>query len=194
MLSSRKKSCYFKRNNIQEIDYKDVKLLTKFINDQGKITPRRVTGTSSKVILKEDVQNLGQQGDVVEVKSGYARNYLMPQKLAILFTKQQKKSIEEAQRVEERKLEREKDQLESVLKQVEDLSLSLKMQSEEDSKLFGSVTKLDIVKLLEENGITVDKKYVDLSSPIKTLGEHKVNIMFTKEMSASFTLTVEKED
>mgnify|MGYP001179714970 FL=1 len=147
-----------------------------------------------KVILKEDVQSLGQQGDVVEVKSGYARNYLMPQKLAILFTKQQKKSIEEAQRVEERKLEREKDQLESVLKQVENLSLSLKMQSEEDSKLFGSVTKLDIVKLLEENGITIDKKYVDLSSPIKTLGEHKVNIVFTKEMSASFTLTVEKED
>ena len=147
-----------------------------------------------KIILKEDVQNLGQQGDVVEVKSGYARNYLMPQKLAILFTKQQKKSIDEAQRVEERKLEREKDQLESVLKQVEDLSLSLKMQSEEDSKLFGSVTKLDIVKLLEENGVTIDKKYVDLSSPIKTLGEHKVNIMFTKEMSASFTLTVEKED
>ena len=147
-----------------------------------------------KVILKEDVQNLGQQGDIVEVKSGYARNYLMPQKLAILFTKQQKKSIEEAQRVEERKLEREKDQLELVLKQVEDLSLSLKMQSEEDSKLFGSVTKLDIVKLLEKNGITLDKKYVGLSSPIKTLGEHKVNIVFTKEMSASFTLTVEKED
>jgi large subunit ribosomal protein L9 len=147
-----------------------------------------------KVILKEDVQNLGQQGDVVEVKPGYARNYLMPQKLAILFTKQQKKSIEEAQRVEERKLEREKDQLESVLKQVEDLSLSLKMQSEEDSKLFGSVTKLDIVKLFEENGITIDKKYVDLSSPIKTLGEHKVNIVFTKEMSASFILAVEKED
>ena len=147
-----------------------------------------------KVILKEDVQNLGQQGDVVEVKPGYARNYLMPQKLAILFTKQQKKIIEEAQIVEKRKLEREKDQLESVLKQVEDLNLSLKMQSEEDDKLFGSVTKLDIVKLLEENGITIDKKYIDLSSPIKTLGEHKVNIVFTKEMSASFTLVVEKED
>ena len=147
-----------------------------------------------KVILKEDVQNLGQQGDVVEVKPGYARNYLMPQKLAILFTKQQKKSIEEAQIVEKRKLEREKDQLESVLKQVEDLNLSLKMQSEEDDKLFGSVTKLDIVKLLEENGITIDKKYIDLSSPIKTLGEHKVNIVFTKEMSGSFTLAVEKED
>ena len=147
-----------------------------------------------KVILKEDVQNLGQQGDIVEVKPGYARNYLMPQKLATLFTKQQKKSIEEAQIVEKRKLEREKDQLESVLKQVEDLNLSLKMKSEEDDKLFGSVTKLDIVKLLEENGITIDKKYIDLSSPIKTLGEHKVNIVFTKEMSGSFTLAVEKED
>ena len=147
-----------------------------------------------KVILKEDVQNLGQQGDVVEVKPGYARNYLMPQKLATLFTKQQKKSIEEAQIVEKRKLEREKDQLESVLKKVENLNLSLKMQSEEDNKLFGSVTKLDIVKLLEENGITIDKKYIDLSSPIKTLGEHKVSIVFTKEMSASFTLVVEKED
>ena len=146
-----------------------------------------------KVILKEDVQNLGQQGDVVEVKPGFARNYLMPQKLAILFTKQQKKSIEEAQIVEKRKLEREKDQLKSVLKQVENLNLSLKMQSEEDNKLFGSVTKLDIVKLLEENGITIDKKYIDLSSPIKTLGEHKVDIIFTKEMSGSFTLTVEKE-
>ena len=147
-----------------------------------------------KVILKEDVQNLGQQGDIVEVKPGYARNYLMPQKLATLFTKQQKKSIEEAQIVEKRKLEREKDQLESVLKQVEDLNLYLKMKSEEDNKLFGSVTKLDIVKLLEENGITIDKKYIDLSSPIKTLGEHKVNIVFTKEMSGSFTLAVEKED
>ena len=147
-----------------------------------------------KVILKEDVQNLGQQGDVVEVKPGYARNYLMPQKLAILFTKQQKKSIEEAQIVEKRKLEREKDQLESVLKQVEDLNLYLKMKSEEDNKLFGSVTKLDIVKLLEENGITINKKYIDLPSPIKTLGEHRVNIVFTKEMSASLTLTVEKED
>ena len=147
-----------------------------------------------KVILKEDVQNLGQQGDVVEVKSGYARNYLMPKKLAILFTAQQQKSIEEAQRMEVRKLEREKDQLESILKEVKSLSLSLKMKSEEDNKLFGSVTKLDIVKLLEENGIKIDKKYIDLDSPIKTLGEHEVNVSFTKEMSESFTVSVEKED
>ena len=67
-----------------------------------------------KIILKEDVNKLGQKGDVVEVKPGFARNYLMPQKLAILFTEQQQKSFEEANRVEERKLERQKDSLNSV--------------------------------------------------------------------------------
>ena len=147
-----------------------------------------------KVILKEDVQNLGQQGDAVEVKAGYARNYLMPKRLAILFTEQQQKSIEEAQKVELRKLEREKDQIDSVLKDIKALSLSLKMKSEEDNKLFGSVTKLDIVSLLEENGVKIDKKYIDLASPIKTLGEHTVNVSFTKDMSESFTVLVEKED
>ena len=147
-----------------------------------------------KVILKEDVQNLGQQGDVVEVKAAYARNYLMPKRLAILFTEQQQKSIEEAQKVELRKLEREKDQIDSVLKDIKALSLSLKMKSEEDNKLFGSVTKLDKVNLLEENGVKIDKKYIDLASPIKTLGEHTVNVSFTKDMSESFTVLVEKED
>tara|TARA_A100001011_G_C14148485_1_gene772937 strand:- start:297 stop:743 length:447 start_codon:yes stop_codon:yes gene_type:complete len=147
-----------------------------------------------KVILKEDVQNLGQQGDVVEVKAGYARNYLMPKRLAILFTEQQQKSIEEAQKVELRKLEREKDQIDSVLQDIKALSLSLKMKSEEDNKLFGSVTKLDIVNLLEENGVKIDKKYINLASPIKTLGEHTVNVSFTKDMSESFTVLVEKED
>ena len=123
-----------------------------------------------KIILKEDVNKLGQKGDVVEVKPGFARNYLMPQKLAILFTEQQQKSFEEANRVEERKLERQKDSLNSVLKELEKLDLSLKMKSEEGDKLFGSVTKIDIAKLLDENGITIDKKYIILSSPIKTLG------------------------
>ena len=118
----------------------------------------------------------------------------MPQKLAILFTEQQQKSFEEANRVEERKLERQKDSLNSVLKELEKLDLSLKMKSEEGDKLFGSVTKIDIAKLLDENGITVDKKYIILSSPIKTLGEHKIDIVFTSELSGSFNLLIEKED
>ena len=147
-----------------------------------------------KVILKEDVHNLGQQGDIVEVKAGYARNYLMPQNLAILFTQKQMKSIEETRKLENRKLEMQKDKLLSTLKDVEALNLSVKMKSEEGDKLFGSVTKIDIVKLLQENSIEIDKKYIDLSSPIKTLGEHKIDIIFTGDISGSFTLLVEKED
>ena len=147
-----------------------------------------------KVILKEDVHNLGQQGDIVKVKAGYARNYLMPQNLAILFTQKQMKSIEETRKLENRKLEMQKDKLLSTLKDVEALNLSVKMKSEEGDKLFGSVTKIDIVKLLQENSIEIDKKYIDLSSPIKTLGEHKIDIIFTGDISGSFSLLVEKED
>ena len=147
-----------------------------------------------KIILKEDVHNLGQQGDVVEVKAGYARNYLMPKKLAVLFTQQQKKSFEELSRVEKRKIERQKDSLESVLKELKGLNLSLKMKSEEGEKLFGSVTKIDIANLLEENGINIDKKYISLSSPIKTLGEHKIDVVFSSELSGSVNLLIEKEN
>ena len=147
-----------------------------------------------KVILKEDVHNLGQQGDIVEVNAGYARNYQMPQNLAILFTQKQMKSIEETRKLENRKLEMQKDKLLSTLKDVEALNLSVKMKSEEGDKLFGSVTKIDIVKLLQENSIEIDKKYIDLSSPIKTLGEHKIDIIFTGDISGSFSLLVEKED
>jgi|TARA_B100001093_G_scaffold215569_1_gene206921 large subunit ribosomal protein L9 len=146
-----------------------------------------------KVILKEDVHNLGQQGDIVEVKPGYARNFLMPQKLAILFTQKQMRSIEEAKKLEDRKLEMQKDKLLATIKDIENLNLNVKMKSEEGDKLFGSVTKLDLVKLLEENNIEIDKKYIDLNSPIKTLGEHKIDIIFTGDISGSFTLLVEKE-
>ena len=147
-----------------------------------------------KVILKEDVHNLGQRGDVIEVKAGYARNYLMPRKLAVLFTLKQKKSFDELSRLEKRKIERQKDNLESVLKELKGLNLSLKMKSEEGKKLFGSVTKIDIVNLLEKNGINIDKKYISLSSPIKTLGEHKIDVVFTSELSGIINLLIEKED
>tara|TARA_S200000501_G_scaffold345544_1_gene358289 strand:- start:11296 stop:11742 length:447 start_codon:yes stop_codon:yes gene_type:complete len=147
-----------------------------------------------KVILKEDVLNLGEQGDIVKVKAGYARNYLIPQKLAVLFTQTQMKSIEEERKQENRKLETQKDKLLSVIKDIEKLNLNVKMKSEEDNKLFGSVTKIDIVKLLLEKSVEIDKKYIDLDSPIKTLGEHKVNIIFTSDIKGSLTILVEKED
>ena len=147
-----------------------------------------------KIILTKDVNNLGAVGDVVTVKSGYARNFLFPNKLAILFSEKQHNAVKVASQLEERKLERKKDDLIEVIGQIKALELSMKMKSEDGEKLFGSVTKQDLSDLLNENGIEVDKKFINLDNPIKTLGNHEVEVVFTKDISGSFSILIEKED
>lgn len=147
-----------------------------------------------KLILTKDVENVGNEGDIVDVKPGFGRNFLIPQKLAIIFSKSQLKHVEEKRSQEDRKIERQKDVLVDLLDKVADLDMTVKMKSEDGEKLFGSVTKLDIEKFLLEKDIVFDKKYIDLSSPIKTLGEHKVYVKFSNDISGSFKLTIEKED
>ena len=147
-----------------------------------------------KLILIQDVDNVGNEGDVVDVKPGFGRNFLIPQKLAITFSKSQLKHVEEKRSQEDRKIERQKDVLVDLLDKVSDLNITVKMKSEDGEKLFGSITKLDIEKLLLEKDIVFDKKYIDLSSPIKTLGEHEVRVKFSNDISGSFKLTIEKED
>ena len=147
-----------------------------------------------KLILKKDVENVGNEGDVVDVKPGFGRNFLIPQKLAITFSKPQLKRLEEKRTQEDRKIEKKKDVLLDLLKQISDLDIVIKMKSEDGEKLFGSVTKIDIEKLLVEKDIIFDKKYIDLPSPIKTLGEHDINVRFTSDLSGSFKLTIEKEE
>ncbi len=147
-----------------------------------------------KIILTKDVNNLGAVGDVVTVKSGYARNFLFPNKLAILFSEKQYNAVKVASQLEERKLERKKDDLIEVIGQIKALELSMKMKSEDGEKLFGSVTKQDLSDLLNENGIEVDKKFINLDNPIKTLGNHEVEVVFTKDVSGSFSILIEKED
>tara|TARA_Y100001949_G_C15857568_1_gene273532 strand:+ start:298 stop:744 length:447 start_codon:yes stop_codon:yes gene_type:complete len=147
-----------------------------------------------KIILTKDVNNLGAVGDVVTVKSGYARNFLFPNKLAILFSEKQHNAVKVASQLEERKLERKKDDLIEVIGQIKALELSMKMKSEDGEKLFGSVTKQDLSDLLKENGIEVDKKFINLDNPIKTLGNHEVEVVFTKDVSGSFSILIEKED
>ena len=147
-----------------------------------------------KIILTKDVNNLGSVGDVVTVKSGYARNFLFPNKLAILFSEKQHNAVKVASQLEERKLERKKDDLIEVIGQIKVLELSMKMKSEDGEKLFGSVTKQDLSDLLKENGIEVDKKFINLDNPIKTLGNHEVEVVFTKDVSGSFSILIEKED
>ena len=147
-----------------------------------------------KLILTQDVDNVGNEGDIVDVKPGFGRNFLIPQKLAITFSKSQLKHVEEKRNQEDRKIERQKDILVDLLDKVSDLNITVKMKSEDGEKLFGSITKLDIEKLLLEKDIVFDKKYIDLSSPIKTLGEHEVHVKFSNDISGSFKLTIEKED
>jgi len=147
-----------------------------------------------KLILTQDVDNVGNEGDVVDVKPGFGRNFLIPQKLAITFSKSQLKQVEEKRSQEDRKINRQKDVLLDLLSKVADLNIIIKMKSEDGAKLFGSVTKLDIEKLLIANDIVFDKKYIDLSAPIKTLGEHEINVKFSNDISGSFKLTIEKED
>jgi|TARA_B100001094_G_scaffold35779_1_gene29829 large subunit ribosomal protein L9 len=147
-----------------------------------------------KLILTQDVDNVGNEGDVVDVKPGFGRNFLIPQKLAVTFSKSQLKQVEEKRSHEDRKIDRQKDVLLDLLSKVADLNITVKMKSEDGEKLFGSITKLDIEKLLVENDILFDKKYIDLSAPIKTLGEHEINVKFSNDISGSFKLTIEKED
>ena len=147
-----------------------------------------------KLILIQDVDNVGNEGDVVDVKPGFGRNFLIPQKLAVTFSKSQLKQVEEKRTNEDRKIDRQKDVLLDLLSKVADLNITVKMKSEDGEKLFGSITKLDIEKLLVENDILFNKKYIDLSAPIKTLGEHEINIKFSNDISGSFKLTIEKED
>ena len=147
-----------------------------------------------KVILLENIEKLGNQGDVVNVKAGFARNFLFAKGLATNFSPKQLIKIENELKQQERKINREKENLSNILDQISDLELSITMKSEENDKLFGSVTKSDIEKLLLENNVKIDKKYIDLESSIKTLGSHKINIRFTSELSGSFQLNIEKED
>ena len=147
-----------------------------------------------KLILTQDVDNVGNEGDVVDVKPGFGRNFLIAQKLAITFSKSQLKQVEEKRSQEDRKIDRQKDVLLDLISKVADLNITIKMNSEDGAKLFGSVTKLDIEKLLIANDIVFDKKYIDLSAPIKTLGEHEINVKFSNDIAGSFKLTIEKED
>ena len=147
-----------------------------------------------KVILLENIEKLGNQGDVVNVKAGFARNFLFAKGLATNFSQKQLIKVENELKQQDRKINREKENLSNILDQISDLELSITMKSEENDKLFGSVTKSDIEKLLLENNVKIDKKYIDLESSIKTLGSHEINIRFTSELSVSFQLNIEKED
>ena len=143
-----------------------------------------------QVILSEDVPSLGEAGEVVNVKPGYARNHLLPQGKAILATKAKIEEIEHHKRVIAEKTAREMKNLEATKNELEKLSLEVQMQAGEEGKLFGSVTTAAIAGLLADKGYTIDRRKISLGEPIKELGEHTVPVKLRGELVANVKLTV----
>jgi large subunit ribosomal protein L9 len=143
-----------------------------------------------KVILREDVPRLGDAGEVVSVRPGFARNFLLPQGKAILATESSMKALDHHQRVISDKVAREKKGLESEKARVEALALEIAVQVGEEGKLFGSVTAVQIAELLEAKGVSVDRRKIELAEPIKEVGEHRVPLRLHREIVAQLRLNV----
>jgi large subunit ribosomal protein L9 len=147
-----------------------------------------------KVILKEDVKNLGMMGEIVNVKDGYARNYLIPKGLAIEANPRNIKQLEHHKRIIESKVKKLKNAAQSIAEKLSQKPVIIKAKAGEEDKLFGSVTSLDIEKALKEMGFDIDKKRIQLSEPIKRLGEYNVKVKIHPEITADVNLHVVKEE
>jgi large subunit ribosomal protein L9 len=146
-----------------------------------------------EVILRADVQHLGKIGEVVKVKDGYARNYLLPQGLAYPATDANKKKISyEGERLAKQQAA-EKSAAETEATRLADVQLTFEVKVGEEEKLYGSVTASDIQRKLEELGIKVDKRKIDLAEPIRELGEYNVGIKIHPEVRPEVRVTVVKE-
>ena len=146
-----------------------------------------------EIILREDVQHLGKVGEVVKVKDGYARNYLLPKGLAYPATEANKKKITyEGERVAKQRAA-EKTAAEGEATRLAEVQLTFEVKVGEEEKLYGWVTASDIQRKLEELGIHVDKRKIDLPEPIRELGEFKVGIKIHPEVRPEVRVTVVKE-
>lgn len=143
-----------------------------------------------EVILKELIDTLGEEGDVVKVKGGYGRNYLLPQRKAILATKASLAVLEkEKAAIEARKAEMRTD-AESIAKKIAGLTVIFEQRVGSEDKLFGSVTTADIAEKLETLGVSIDKRKISLSEPIKTLGEYLVTVKVGYQVNAEVKIQV----
>lgn len=146
-----------------------------------------------EVILKEDVVNLGQRGDVVKVADGYGRNFLLPRRLAMQATQENKAVIEQMKAAAARRSATEKAQAEQQVAHLETVALSFTRKSGEAGHLFGSVTSADIATELATKGFEVDRRKIQLAEPIKSVGEFTVAIKLHREVTAHVKVTVAAE-
>ena len=143
-----------------------------------------------ELILTQDIPKLGDAGDVVRVKNGYGRNYLLPRGMAMLATQGRVKDLEHKKRVIEEKQRKEVGSLEEVARRLAGIELEFQVQAGEAGKLFGSVTTAEIVDQVREKGIEIDRRKIQLSEPIKQLGEYEVRVRLHREVSAEIKVKV----
>jgi len=146
-----------------------------------------------EVILKQDIEKLGQRGDVVKVAVGYGRNYLIPQKLAIEATPGNKAVIEQMKAASVRKSAKEKGSAEALGQQLNGVVLEFTRKSGEHDQLFGSVTSSDIAQALEAKGFTIDRRKIMLDVPLKIVGTFDVPVKLHREVTATVKAVVKKD-
>jgi large subunit ribosomal protein L9 len=146
-----------------------------------------------EVILREDIKTLGRAGEMVRVKPGYARNYLLPQGLAYEATEGNRKRIAAETRVRDARNQADRTEAERVAGTLSGLSLTLSGKAGEEGKLFGSITSQDIADALARQGYTVDRRRIELEHPIKSTGTHTVSVRLHPEVHAELRVSVNAE-
>ncbi len=143
-----------------------------------------------EVILKEDIPNLGKMGEVVRVRDGYARNYLLPRRLVLIANKKNLNSFEHQKRVVASQKERVLKQAQTLAEKLSQVSLMIPVKTGEEGKLFGSVTNIDIEKALKAKGFEVERRRIHLGEPIKLLGDYEVPVRLTSDVTAAVKVSV----
>jgi large subunit ribosomal protein L9 len=146
------------------------------------------------VILREDIEKLGTRGQLVKVAPGYARNFLLPNKMAVAATESNKKIVEQERQAHLRREAKVEGEAKDLGKMLGNVAITISQKAGENDQLFGSVTSKDIAEALEKQGYTIERRKIALEEPIKTLGEFKVPIRLHREVTAEITVTVVKED
>jgi large subunit ribosomal protein L9 len=147
-----------------------------------------------EVILKEDIPNLGKIGEVVRVRDGFARNYLLPRGLVVIANKKNLKSFEHQKRVVADQKQRMHREAQTVSDQLTGVSLVIPMRTGEEGRLFGSVTSIHIEKALKAKGLDVDRRKIHLQEPIRTLGDFDIPVRLTAELTVPVKLSVVAEE
>jgi large subunit ribosomal protein L9 len=143
-----------------------------------------------EVILKEDIANVGKIGEVVRVRDGYARNYLLPRGLDLIANKKNLKTYEHQKKVVADQKQKIMRRAQSAAEQLASVSLMIPMKSGEEGRLFGSVTNIQIEKALKAKGLDVDRRKIQLSEPIKTIGDHEVAIRLSADLIVPLKVSV----